>query len=878
MGLTRQLARGLRALVRRSATDRETTDEIEHYLAEATAAHVARGLSPHEAARAARVEIGSVTSVREQVRTSGWENAVDSALADVRYAARRLRATPGFTAVTVVTLALGIGATTAIWSTVDAILIRPLPYPDADRIVTIWDRGTDGGHLEATFGTYREILARAHAFSALAVMKPWQPTATGPAEPERLSGQRVSAGYFRVFGIAPALGRDFTAADDRATSERVVVLSDALWRRKFGADPALVGRTIRLDDDPHLVIGIMPPGFQSVVAQEAELWAPLKYDMLQDRAWGHHLRMIGRLRSGENIDRATRELASMAKNVVSEFPRPVWAALEDGLLVSRLQDDVTSSVRPALLAILGGVALVLVVVCVNITNLLLARGARRRGEFAVRVALGASRGRLARQLLTESVIVALIGGALAMVVAAAGVGAIVRLSPPELPRVAAIDVDAMAFAFGFGLTTAIGVVFGLVPALQAIRGAPGIDLQRAARRVAGGHRRTRSLLVVAEVALALLLLVSSGLLLRSIERLFAVSVGFDATRVLTMQVQTAGHRFDDDATTRRFFERALDEVRRVPGVTAAALTSQLPLSGDYVLYGVHFDPRPTSDPGETGGSFRYDVSPSYFAAMKIPLRRGRLLDDRDRANAPAVAVISESMARRRLTGVEPIGQRLQIGGSSLYTVVGVVGDVRQMSLALSEADAVYTTNSQSDQANNAMSLVVRARGDALSLVPAIRAAIWSVDKDQPIVRIATMNSLLELSAANRRFALTLFEAFAIAALVLAAAGIYGVLAGSVVEQAREIGVRAALGASRRDIVSLVLGQGLRLTALGVVIGVVAATFATQALVTMLFGVSRLDPVTYLGVIALLTVTAGIACAIPAWRAARVDPATTLRAD
>jgi putative ABC transport system permease protein len=878
VGLARQLARGLHALVRRSTTDREIADEVDHYVAEATAAHMARGLSPQDAARAAQLEIGNATSVREQVRTSGWENTIDTALADARYAWRRLRATPGFTAITVLTLALGIGATTAIWSAVSTILFRSLPYPGADRIVTVWDRATDGGRIETTFGTHRELAERARGFSTIAVMKAWQSTATGPAEPERLTGQRVTAGYFRVFGVAPALGRDFADSDDRANGPRVVILSDALWRRRFGADPAIVGRTITLDDDPHLVIGIMPKGFQSVLAPSAELWAPLQYDMLQGRAWGHHLRMAARLRDGQPLDAAARELASISKNPVEEFPRAPWASLQNGLLVGSLQDDVTSGVRPALLAILGAVTLVLVIVCVNVTNLLLARGAQRRGEFAVRAALGASRGRLVRQLLTESLLVAALGGLIGMGVATVAIGVIVRLSPPDLPRVAAIRIDGMVFAVGLALTTLIGLAFGVAPALQAMRSDPNVHLQRASRRATGGHRGTRSALVVAEVALALLLLVSSGLLLRSIERLFAVPIGFDPSRMLTMQVQTAGHRFDDVAITRRFFARVLDEVRRVPGVTAAALTSQLPLSGDADLYGVHFDPSPVNDPGEVRGSFRYAVSPGFFEAMRIPLRRGRLLDERDRADAPLVAVISESVARRRLAGIDPIGRRLKIGDSPLYTVVGVVGDVRQLSLAFTDADAVYTTASQWGPTDDAMSLVVRARGDAASLAPAVRDAVWSVDKDQPIVRVATMDELLAASAASRRFALTLFEAFALAALVLAAAGIYGVLAGSVVERSREIGVRSALGASQRDIVALVLGQGMRLTALGVVIGLLGTVVATQALVTMLFGVSRLDPVTYVGVIALLAATAAVACAVPAWRASRVDPVTTLRAD
>jgi putative ABC transport system permease protein len=874
----RQLSRGLRALFNRSATDADISDEVQHYVDQATAAHVARGLSEADARRAARLEVGNVTVVREAVRGYGWENTVDSTLADARYAARRLRATPGFTAITVLTLALGIGATTAIWSAVDAVLFRPLPYPDADRITMVWDYATDGSRLDVTFGNVRELEARTRSFQAMAAMKAWQPTATGPAEPERLDGQRVSAAYFRAFGVRPALGRDFLPADDRVGAPNVVILSEGLWQQRFGADRSIIGRAITLNDDPFVVIGVMPRGFASAVAPSAEIWAPLQYDMSQGRAWGHHLQLVARLRPGVRLDDAAREINAIARSPVAEFPREPWADLRDGLAIRRLQDDVTRGVKPALLAILGAVTLVLLIVCVNVTNLLLARGAQRRGEFAVRTALGASRGRLMRQLLTESLMIAAAGGVIGMAVAAIGIGGIVRLSPPELPRVASIGLDGVAFVFGLVVTTAIGLAFGSIPALQAVRGDPGVDLQRASRRATGGLRGTRSALVVTEVALALLLLVSSGLLLRSIERLFAVSSGFDASSMLTMQIQTAGHRFDDDAATFRFFQQALEAARRVPGVRAAALTSQLPLSGDADTYGVHFDPAPTNDPRESRSAFRYGVTPGYFEAMRIPVRRGRSFQESDRAGAPLVAVISESMAKRRLPGLDPIGQHLRIGDDPVYTVVGVVGDVKQLSLALSESDAVYTPATQWRFADNAMSLVVRARGDASALAPAIREAIWSVDKDQPIVRVATMEDLLASSAANRRFAVTLFEAFALAALVLAAAGIYGVLSGSVVERTREMGVRAALGASRRDIVSLVLRQGLRLTALGVVLGLAAATIATRALTTLLFGVSRLDAVTYIGVIVLLAATAVIACAVPAWRAARVDPVLTLRAE
>jgi putative ABC transport system permease protein len=880
MSLWRQLTRGLRVLTNRTAADQDVADEVQHYLEEATAALRASGLSPDAARRAARLELGNPTVVREQVRAYGWENAIGTLFSDLRVGARRLRSQPGFAAVSVLTLALGIGASTAIFSAVNPILFEPLPYPHAGRLTMMWDYGTDGSRLDVTFGTFREVVERSRAFDAIAVFKPWQPTMTGPAEPERLDGQRVSASYFQVLGVPPALGRDFDASGDRLNGPKVAILSDGLWQRRFGGDHTIIGRQITLDDDSYTVVGVMPGAFENILAPSAEVWTPLQYDMSLPPAWGHHLRMVGRLRPGVGTDQARQELDRIAHASVPEFPRVPWASVSHGFIVTSLQDDVTRGVKPALLAALGGVILVLLIACVNVTNLLLARNAHRRGEFALRAALGAGRRRLIRQLLTESLLLASMGGVFGLAVAMLGVRALVALSPPGLPRVAAIGVDGIVFAFGLGITTLIGVAFGLTPALHLTRSDPHQDIQHGSPRIAGRLRRTRSALVVAEVALALVLLVSSGLLLRSLERLFAVAAGFDSSRLLTMQVQTSGHRFDDDGTTSRFFSEALEAVRRVPGVTSAALTSQLPLSGDFDLYGVHFDPTPSDDPGEVGGTFRYAVSPGYIETMRIPLRRGRLFDEHDRAGAPRVALVSESMAKRRLPGIDPIGRRLRIGprDGPLYTIVGVVGDVKQMSLALNESDAVYTTATQWRFADNAMSLVVRARGDAAALGPHVRQAVWSVDKDQPIVRIATMDDLLAASAAQRRFALILFEAFALAALVLAAAGIYGVLAGSVAERTREIGVRSALGASRRDILALVIRQGMMLTGLGVAIGVAGAVAATQAIVAMLFGVSRLDPVTYLGVIGLLAGVAMLACGVPAWRAARVDPASTLRAE
>jgi putative ABC transport system permease protein len=803
---------------------------------------------------------------------------------DLQYAFRQLRKTPGFTCTAILILALGIGSTTAIFSTINPILFEPLPYPHARRIVMIWYAAEDGSRIPQTFHTFRELAERSRSLEAIAVMKPWQPALTGADHPERFDGQRVSPNYFHALGVPPALGRDFQPSDDVYNGPKVVILGNRLWQRIFAGDPNIIGRQVRLDDDNHTVIGVMPRTLDNVLAPSADVWAPLQYDAgniasRQTREWGHHLRMVGRLRAGVSMSQARSDLDLIAHTPVPEFPRPDWASLDQGFVTNSLQDDIAGDVKSALLAVLGAVVLVLLIACVNVTNLLLARGVMRRGEFSMRAALGAPRARLVRQLLTESFLLAMLGGALGMVVAQIGVRALGVLSPPELPRVNAIRVDGTVFAFALGITAVVGLVVGLIPALHAFRGDLHVGVQQSSGRTAGGHQATRRALVVAEVAIALVLLVSAGLLLRSLGRLFAIDPGFDGSHVLTMQVQESGHRFDTDRARDQFFTQALEAVQQVPGVAAAALTSQLPLSGDFETYGVQFESDRNSN-SEAG--LRYAVSPDYFRTMHIPLRRGRLLDEHDVVGAPLAIVLSESFAKRKFPSQDPLGQRVRTGPDIGHsdrpwgTIVGVVGDVKQTSLALVDSDAFYTSTTQWSWVDRVQSLVIRTRGDAAALAPAIQQAIWSVDRNQPIVRVATMDSLLAKSEAERHFVLILFEAFGLAALVLAATGIYGVLSGSVSERIREIGLRSALGATRSDILALVVRQGMSMAGIGLLIGLSGAVIASRSLITLLYGVSRLDPFTYVGVIALLVAVSMIACAVPAWRAAKVDPMVALR--
>ena len=872
----------LRLLITRDRFHSDLDEEMSFHREQHQQALEAEGMSPEEARYAATRQFGNATRLKEESLDS-VALGIETAIQDFRYAFRQLRNNPGFACTAIVILGLGIGATTAIFSAVNPILFKPLPYPDASRIMMLWYAAEDGSPVPQSFHSYQELAARNRAFDKLAVMNPWQPTLSGTDQPERFDGQLVSANYFRVLGISPALGRDFLPADDVLKGPKVVILSHGMWQRRFGSDPSIVGRQVRLDDNLYTVIGVMPGGFENVLASSTEAWSPLQYDTgnfanTETREWGHHLRMIGRLRAGVTLDQARADLNQIAHTPIADFPRPNFVSMANGLVVNSLQDDVTRGVKPALLSVIGAVILVLVIACVNVTNLLLARGVQRRGEFALRSALGAAPPRLIRQLLSESLLLSVLGGVFGLFVAQFGVRALIALSPPELPRVNAITVDGTVFAFALGVSALIGIIVGLMPAFHASRSNLHTRVQQSSNRTAGGHQFTRRTLVVAEVALALVLLVSAGLLLHSLLRLFAVPPGFNATHLLTLQVQTYGRHYDNDRVRHQFFDQALDAVRRVPGVTAAAFTSQLPLSGDTDAYGAQFE---GDNPDMAYSSYRYAVTPEYFTTMNIPLVRGRLLDSHDAPGAPLAVVLSESLARQRFPHQDPIGKRVHIGGqvdAPWFNVVGVVGDVKQMSLALSESDAVYTTTTQWHWADGALSLVARGGTDPTTLVPAIKKAIWSVDKDVPVVRVATMDDLLTASAAERRFVLILFEAFGLVALILAATGIYGVLSGSVTERMRELGVRAALGASPRDILTLVVRQGMTLTVFGVVIGLSGAVAASQALLTLLFGISRLDPLTYVAVIALLGSVSIVACGVPAWRAAQVDPASTLRAE
>ncbi len=864
MGAMRHLARGLGRLLRPGRAEQDVRDEVAHYMEQAGGGHR--------------------TQMEEELRSFGWENVVSTTLADLRFAARQLRSRPVFAVVAVVTLALGIGASTAIFSVANPLLFESLPYPAARQLVMITGVGRNGAQSAIAFGTFNELSSRAHDFGAMAAVDNWSPSLEGLSEPVQLTGERVTAGFFRTLGVGPLAGRDFEAAEDVPGGPRVVIVSARL-AGLLSHDSAVVGRAIELNGFLWTVVGVMPPGFENVIGPGVDVWAPRQFNRsasFQSVEWGNHMRLLGRLRDGVSLDDARAEIATIARTPFAAFPRAPWCDLSTGMYVHRLQEDLTVGIRPALLAMIGAVLLVLAIACVNVTNLLLARAGQRREEFAMRVALGAGSSRLVRQLVTESLVLAALGGILGLAVARVAVGALVALVPSGLPRMAALHVDWTAFLFAMALTTLAGVLVGLAPALASARHAPQQAIQGGTRRNTGRHSVASGALVIAEVALAVVLLVGAGLLVRSLQRLLGTAAGFDAEHVVTMQVQATGQGFGSDTSLARFYDGVLDAVRAVPGVADAAFTSQLPLSGDYDRYGYQVRSQDNSEnPEGDGSAFRYLVTPAYFRAMGIPLLRGRLLGDQDRPGAPRSVVVSESFANQFFKGRDPIGQQVRYGpqmqSGDWDVIIGVVGDVKQSSLAINDADAFYVAPLQWPWVDNQQTLVVRTTGDAASLAPSLRRAIWSVER-VPVIRVATLSAVVAASERRRHFAMVVFEIFAVVALILAAAGIYGVLAGQVTERTREIGVRAALGASRGSILGLIFTRGMGLALGGAAIGIVIAMAASQALESLLYGISRLDPATYLGVIAVLVAVAAAACLVPAWRAARVDPCITLRAE
>lgn len=808
------------------------------------------------------------------------ESLVQSFLSDLRHAVRVLARARGFTILCVATLGIAIGATTTIFSVVNPLLLRPLPYPKPDQIVTVYERDRDGVASRLGWMTYRDLRDRSKVLSHSAAFGDFQPTLFGDLDAERLQGQRVTWEYFRTLGVRPAVGRDFEAADDTPDNSMVVILSHGLWSRRFGQDRNVIGKTVNLSGLTRTVVGVMPAGFDDVMQPDAQIWRPLGYDEAGSSSCRtcRHLQMIARVRDGLTLERASSEMDVIAKQVAVENPTSYTG---DGALAIGLQEQVTRNVRPILFAILGAVALVLLIAAANVINLQLARAVRRDEEFAVRAALGAGRGRLARQLVAEGLVLAALAALAGVAIAAVALPAVVLRLPETLPRVAAIRLDWQVLGFVAAITLVIGIAVGMAPALNAGRTRLFDVLRGGGRALGGAHHRFRMGLVVAEVAFALMLMIGTALLGRSLVRLLSVDPGFDASRLVTMEVQATGTKYETREAVFANHDRVRAAVRALPGVVDVGLTTQLPLGGNWDRYGVAARDKPLPNPELSPDAERYTVSWDFMRAMRIPVLRGRGFTEAEANDSNVhVAIVSSALAKRLWGDEDAVGKYLRLGGPTRpwREVIGVAGDIRHTGLDATVAQQVYVPERQWWNEENQMTLVVRTSADPATMVAAVREAVRSADPLQPISRVATMDQVISRSTSQRRLGLLLFVAFSAIAIVLASAGIYGVMAGSVAERTRELGLRSALGATPGSIVALVVRQGAKLAAAGLVLGAAGALALSRYLQTLLFGIGTNDPAAItIGVSVIIAVSLA-ACIVPARRATRVDPITALRSD
>lgn len=800
--------------------------------------------------------------------------------ADLRHGARVLRRAPAFTLVATLTLALGIGMATAIFSVVRPVLIEPLPYRDPGRLMLVWERDDDGSRSNTSFATFTDLAARSTSLAGAAAIGTWTPTVTEGGDPERLSGERVSSRYFDVLGVRPALGRSFRPEEDATGRNRVVVISHGLWQARFGGDSTILGRTISLGGTPHEVIGVLPPQYENVANPGVQVWRPLGYEAAQPWACRtcRHLRVLVRVDRDVSPDAAREELGRLAIALASEHPRDYPAA---GLHLAPLHDDVTRESRPILLVLLAAVALVLLLAVASVANLQVGRAVRRAREFAVRAALGAGRARLAQQLLAEGLVLALLGGIAGVLVAWIALPLLVVQLPPELPRIGAVQLDLAALAAAGLLTLTLGVAIGLVPAWAGGRASVFGGLRSGTRDIGGRRHVLSATLVSGQIALALVLLAGAGLLARTLANLLDTDPGFEPRGLLVLEVQASGPAYDTNDAVYANHDRLREVIANIPGVSAVGLINQLPLGGNMDTYGIRAQDRPLDNPALAPSGDRYVVSPGLIEAMRVRLVRGRAfaVADFDSA-APPVALLSASLARRIWGTDDVIGKRVQMGASDSpwREVVGIVHDVRHSSLDAEVNQQVWIPERQWTWADTDITLVVRTSGDPGALASSVRAAVRSVDPGQPITRLATMEQVVAASTAQRRLALVLFVAFGATALLIAAAGVYGVLASRVVERTREIGVRSALGATPGRILGLVLGQGTRLIAAGLLVGLAGTIVLGRVLRTLLYEVASSDPATLTAVVLVLLVVALAASIVPIARALRIDPATALRSD
>ncbi|MFL6590973.1 MAG: ADOP family duplicated permease [Chthoniobacterales bacterium] len=871
----------IRNTMRKERIDHDLSEEVGSYVELLTEKNMKEGMSETEARRAALIKIGGVEQVKEEVRSGRAGFAIETFFQDLRYGFRSLRKKPGFTLTAIIALALGIGANTAIFSVINGVLLRSLDYARPDRIVMIWERFAQNPEHQNVVSpaNFLDWQKTSRSFEKMAAVWDLRQNITGSGDPIEVHAQFVSAGFFPTLGVRPFIGRWFTDEEDRPGGNLVAILSHKIWQERFGGDNAVLGQQVPISGRLLTIVGVMPPGFH-FLNDEVQIWRPIAFDPAQDyrKTSGRFLKCVGRLAPGATLEQAQSELNVIASQLAQQYPsyNATWS-----VSLTPIREQIVGDVRHTLLVLLAAVAFVLLIACANVANLLLARAASRQRELALRAALGATRNRLLRQLLTESVLLALCGGMVGIALAYWGVELLKRFGPDNIPRLHDISIDPRVLLFTFAISLLTGIAFGLVPALQASRADVNDALKEGARGSTGGRGALRNLFVVAEVSLALVLLIGAGLMIRSFMRLHQVKTGFESNRVLTMRVQLPGAKYKEDQQRLAFFKQAQERISSLPGVKVVGSINFLPLTGMASNTAFHVVGQPQAAPGQEPGTEVRVISGAYFGAMGIPLLKGRLFDEHDGPDS-RVTIINETMARKYFPNEDPIGKQLSISWAPpeegkpqpIDEIIGVVGDTRETALDHDPNPAIYWPLDR--ESYQFMTFIIRSAIEPTQLVASVQREIRAMDPDQPLADVRTLEQVVAKSIARPRFDMMLLGIFAAVALVLASVGLYGVMNYSATQRTQEIGIRMALGAKSGDILRLVVGHGMKLTFAGIVIGIIASLALTRVMTNLLFGVTATDLTTFFAVSTMLTVVALLANYIPARRVTRINPVVALR--
>lgn len=873
----------LRSLFRRSQVEQELDEEILYHLDRQIEEHIAKGMTPEEARYAAMRALGGIERRKEECRDARGVLWLEDLWQDLRYGLRILVRNPSFTLTAVVLLALGIGANTAIFSVVKAVLLWPLPYKDSERIVRIWNTYPPLGMTELEFAEPEFIQYRNQVSSLdhIGAFSTGTQSLTGAGDAERITVAWASSDFFSVLGTQPALGRVFTAEEDQAGRDAVAVISRRLWQEKYGADSGLIGKSITLDGRSRTVIGIMPESFK-FPGKDVDIWIPITINTASMNIGSHYIGLVGHLASTTTLERASAEMRTINGGIKQRFPEYFKGAEEAGVNLIPLREQIVGNFRRALLVLFGAVSFILLIACANIANLLLARAGSRQQEIAIRAALGASRARIVRQLLTESVILSLLGGGMGFLLALWALQLVVKHSPQEIiPRLHEVNIDSAVFGFMLLVSTLAGCVFGLAPALRSSNPNLSETLKEGGRGGMGSlrHNYTRSLLVVSEVALSLMLMIGAGMMVRSFLYLMDVKLGYDTQQALTMRLSLSSTKYPERQNVVAFYDRLLQRIAELPGVQTTAVVNQLPLDGTRANVSFEIEGRELQ-PG-TAIADDQMISPDYFRTLNIPLVRGRFFTNLDGKQEPLVVIINQTLAEKFWPGEDAIGKQMRIRRDApSVEIVGVVADVKNRKVNDETKPELYFPLAESSfsivPTPISMALIVRSAVEPLRLTNTIRSAVRDIDAETPVANIQTIQHIVSSSISEPQFIMELMVIFAGLALVLMAIGVYGVISNSVTQRTREIGIRKALGATSRGILMLVIRQGLLLALCGIAIGLIGAFALTRVITSLLYKVSATDPVIFIGLSLLLIMVALLACYIPARRAIKVDPTITLR--